>query len=171
MSMRCALALSSVVLLASVGCRRVPAEYRPIVESHRSAAQQLAQSAGARCNEVRNTGIQGLLGNNPASPAQQTPLANDPEVVDVNITCLWPNPAGGGGTGNSFARLHPQAPQNNHNGTYDAVRLDGSDNEHTLEEVSVPSIAYDFPRTIDLTVQRPAPGGGWVIATVTLRPR
>lgn len=157
-------------LVALLGCRRVPATLRPTVDKHLPQVQALAAAAGARCEEVRNTGIGAVIqGTVPTSPATGTALERDPEVLQVEVTCFWPSASGAGtGEGNSFQPLRAQAERRS--GSVDVYKLAGDDQNHTLEEVEHPAVRVHDPAAFDLRVLRPTPSGGWIEVVVTLKP-
>lgn len=151
------------------GCRRVPANLRPTLDRHLPQIRALATAAGARCEEVRNTGLLAVVqGTVPASPAVGTPLERDREVLQARVTCLWRTGAGGG-AGNSFQPLRMEGERRN--GREDVYVLSGKDDDrHTLEEVVTPAVQVNDPAAFDVRVVRPSPSGGWVDVIVTLKP-
>jgi hypothetical protein len=99
--------------LAAIGCsKRIPNEIAPAVEANLPVAIQVATDAAKLCPSLKaGAPFQPnpmAAPPPPPSPATGSALASHPQVVDVLVSCSWPdprNPKGDVWAGTSFPRL------------------------------------------------------------------
>jgi len=161
--------LLAVIALAS-GCgKKLDPAVSTVVEAQRGAALKVAEEAAKLCPSVK---LAAPFQPNPMaapppppSPAKGTTLDSEAKVVDVFITCSWPdprNPATMAGTSLPSLRGTPHVPTQHVTMPDDLTENTCAKNEHDCVQVITPSRYGANPRSADLRVVRPAPDSGEV---------
>jgi hypothetical protein len=164
-----------------LGCgKRVPSELKPAVDANLPIAIQVAEAAAKVCPSRK---VAAPFQPNPMdapppppSPAAGTALASDVRVVDVLVTCSWPDPRGAKGeeiwAGTSLPRLKRPP------GSGPPVRVVTMPDEivettctkdrHNCHQIIVPSRHHASDSSADLRVIRPTADGGTAEVIVAL---
>ena len=159
-------------------CRRsVPREVADTVEKQKPNAIALAEQAAAQCAALKQRGPFAPSPVDapppPPSPAVGSPLASEPHVVDVLVSCSWPDPRGGGAWGGtSFPKLKgpPGPPLRNVAMPENLAMENCSKDAHHCEQVRVPSWYHPSESSADIRVLRPTPDGGEIEVVVAISP-
>jgi hypothetical protein len=175
---------------SGTGCsKKVPAGVQPALETVRGDARKVAEAAARICGAQfasgqfyateKSCGSKVLPGQEvvPAfpSPAKGTALESDPNVLEVETTCIAPLPSGGNvkeSCGQTLGYLRNAfKPGDFRSGNWDTSENSCKDSPSNCEMVEVPSRLAKEPSSVDLTVIRPmvgGPPGGTVSVKVTV---
>jgi len=171
-----------VTLLAGLGTgcgRDLPEAVKPTILAQRGAAIELADAAARVCPQaVLSAPFQPNPMAAPAlpgNPAVGTALANDPHVLDVIVSCSWPDPRDPSGEtwgGTSLPRLHDHwgPPVRVVTMPEDFIENTCKGDAKTCEQLIVPSRHHEDASSADLRIVRPTEDGGVAEVTVVFVP-
>jgi hypothetical protein len=174
--------LAPVVLVAVFGgCgRKLPDAVKQAVETNRPLAVKVAEDAAKLCPGMKAAAPfqkdPSSAPPPPPSPATGTALATDAQVVDVYITCSWPDPRDSSGStwaGTSFPRLKgtTAVPVRAVTMPEDMVETSCKAGVHDCMQIISPSRHHADEASADIRVLRPTPDGGEVEVVVALQPK
>lgn len=155
----------------ALGCgRKAPSGVRRPLETHRPTVVQVAEKAARVCPAVkagapfqRNPADVTL----PTNPAVGTPLEDDPKIIEVMVTCSWPDPRDPtkrmwSGSSLQSLRATSSVPVRKVTMPDDIIEntCEKKGKEHDCEQVRTPSRFVATERSLDLRVVRPTLDGG-----------
>lgn len=160
-------AVAATMGLAACPLDNVPPAMKPMIDARMPRAINLADSAAKLCAEYKESGGSPTA----ASPAVGTSLAEELEVIEILVRCVWDphddTPPGEQLRNYRFPPLRKAAPHDHDPAprmVYDSFVKDG---DHDYERVFTPSQFSDSPDSADIIATRPIPGGGTVEVTVS----
>ncbi len=153
--------LSGLVFLSSCS-KRIPNEVAPAVETNLPIAIQVAENAAKSCPDLKANHSMGSP--QAPSPAKGSALETNMQVVDVSITCMWPDPrdsTGATGEGTAFPRLKGKSavPLRAVTMPEDFARTTCQKDPNNCEQVVVPSRHVASESSADIRVVRKTPVG------------
>jgi hypothetical protein len=159
----------AVITLAS-GCgKKLDPAVSTVVEAQRGAALKVAEEAAKLCPRVK---LAAPFQPNPMaapppppSPAKGTALEPEAKVVDVFVTCSWPDPRDPttmAGTSLPSLRGTTHVPAQHVTMPDDMTENTCAKDAHDCVQVITPSRYGTNPRSADLRIVRPAPDSGEV---------
>lgn len=169
-----------IPLLGLAGCsKRIPNEVAPAVETNLPIAIQVANDAAKLCPQLKaGAPFQPnpmAAPPPPPSPATGSALASHPQVVDVLVTCSWPDPrdpSGSTSAGTSFPRLKGKSSVPLRPVTMPddfAVNTCKKDAQN-CEQVVVPSRHSASEASADIRVARKTPDGSVEVVVILSHP-
>jgi hypothetical protein len=169
------LAPIALVFLISSCHKRVPNEVAPAVEANLPVAIQVAEDAAKLCSQLKAAAPFNpnplAAPPPPPSPANGSPLATHPQVVDVFIMCRWPDPRDESGNtiaGTSFPKLKNKAnvPVRAVTMPEDFARSNCKDDPKHCEQVVVPSRYLAGENSADIRITRKTPDGSVEVVVI-----
>lgn len=156
-------------LLLLLGCsKRIPDEVAASVETNLPHAIRIAEEGAKSCADLK---ARAPFQTNPMaapppppSPAAGSALASDAHVMDVIVTCVWPDPRdpkGNTGAGTGFPTLKGKArvPVRAVTMPEDMARNTCKNDPGHCEQVVVPSRHLADERSADIRITRKTPDG------------
>lgn len=167
-----------IVLLTLAACgKKTPPEVQAILDAQHAAAVKVALDSAAVCPSDKAAApfmpepIKAPPP--PANPAKGTSLESEKKVVDVLVTCSWPDPRSPGAFGGTS--LHPLKGTDPMRARAVTMTDDMSVNTcknspHDCEQVIVPSRYSSAEKSADLRIVRPTSDGGEAEVIVVIVP-
>lgn len=165
--------------LLLLGCsKRIPDEVAASVETNLPQAILIAEEGAKSCAALKaGAPFQpnpSAAPPPPPSPAAGSPLASDPHVLDVLVTCVWPDPRdpkGNTSAGTAFPTLNGKArvPVRAVTMPEDMARNTCKKDPGHCEQVVAPSRYIADERSADIRITRKTPDGT-IEVTVILSP-
>lgn len=155
-------------LLVSGCSKRIPDEVAPMVETSLPVAIRVAEDAAKVCPSLKASAPfqpnPMAAPPPPPSPATGSSLASDPHVVDVLVTCMWPDPrdpSGSAGAGTSFPKLKNKVgvPLRAVTMPEDFASTTCKKDAQNCEQIVVPSRHVADEKSADIRITRKTPDG------------
>lgn len=167
--------LLAISLLATSCSKRVPNELAPIVDANLPLAIRVAEDAAKSCPALKASAPfqpnPMAAPPPPPSPAKGSPLESDTHVVDVLITCNWPDPRDSTGNttaGSSFPKLKDKVrlPERTVTVPEDFAKNTCPKNHDSCEQVVVPSRYLTSESTADIRITRKTVDGSIEVVVI-----
>ena len=158
------------------GCgKKLDPQVSAVVEAQRGAATRVAEDAAKLCPQVKDAAPfqpnPMAARPPPPTPAKGTSLESEAKVVDVFITCSWPDPrtpGASGGTSMPSLRGTSQVPRLHVSMPDDMTENTCGKNAQDCMQVITPSRYGTNDRSADVRIVRPTPDGGEVDVRVVI---
>jgi hypothetical protein len=167
---RAIVAIAALASFSIAGCgKKAPPEVAAVIDAERETAIKVAENAAKVCLAAKDRAPfakdPSAAALPPPNPAKGTSLDTDPKIVDVFVTCSWPDPRQPGadiwaGTSLLSLRGTSQVPLITVTMPEDEVENTCTKKPHNCTEVVTPSRFAKPQKSADFRVVRPTSDGG-----------